>query len=273
MTGALHSGYWSDLTTTDLAEVDPEAVIALLPVGATEQHGPHLPLGTDTMINRGIVARLLERLPDEPTLLVLPTMPLGDSAEHGDFPGTLSLSAELMIGIWSELGAAVAEAGLRMLMILNSHGGQTQIVDIVAQRLRMEWGMLVARTSYFHLGTPDGLFDAAELEHGLHGGAVETSLMLHLHPELVRREALADFESASLGMVRDYEMLRPEGPGAFAWASQDLHPSGATGDATGASAEAGARLLAHIVERLIVLLKDLRRAPLSLLREGPGSVT
>ena len=269
MKGTLRSGYWSDLATTDLAAVDPEAVIALLPVGATEQHGPHLPLGTDTMIVRGIVARLLERLPEDLTVLVLPTWPVGDSAEHGDFPGTLSLSAELMIAVWSELGAAVAEAGLRKLMILNSHGGQTQIVDIVAQRLRMDCGMLVTRTSYFHFGTPDGLFDAAELEHGLHGGAVETSLMLHLHPEKVRKDALADFPPASLQMVRDYEMLRPEGPGAFAWASQDLHPSGATGDATKANAEAGARLLEHVVERLIVLLTDLRRAPLSLMRDGP----
>jgi len=265
----LSSGYWSDLTTTDFAAIDPETAIALLPVGAIEQHGPHLPLGTDTQINEAIVRRALERLPDDLTLLVLPTLAYGDSAEHGDFLGTLSPSPETLIRLWTDLGAGVARAGLRKLVIFNSHGGQTQIVDIVALRLRMDHGMLVARANYFHFGTPDGLFPGDELEHGLHGGAVETSLMLHLHPDLVRRDEISNFEPASVEMRQAFAMLRPEGPGAFAWASQDLHPSGASGDATAADAEKGAKLLDHAAERLVTLLIDLRRAPLSLLRERP----
>lgn len=265
----LKSGYWEDLATSDLGSLDPEAVIALLPVGATEQHGPHLPLSTDSVINRGIVERALARVPEDLILLVLPALPVGDSAEHGDFPGTLSLPAELLIGLWTGIGASVARAGLRKLVIFNSHGGQTQIVDIVALRLRMDHDMLVARANYFHFGTPDGLFPEDELEHGLHGGAVETSLMLHLHPDLVRQHALANFEPASVEMKQAFAMLRPEGPGAFAWASQDLHPSGASGDATAADADKGARLLDHAAERLVTLLNDLRRAPLSLLRHHP----
>lgn len=269
MSAALASGYWQNLTTRDLQGLDPEAVIALLPVGAVEQHGPHLPLGTDTLINEGIVGELLARVPEELTLLVLPTIAVGESVEHGAFPGTLTVSPELAIALWSEIGAAVAKAGLRKLVLFNSHGGQTQIVDIVAQRLRSEHGMLVARTSYFAFGLPEGLIDAQELDHGLHGGAFETSLMLHLHPELVRESEIASFTPASLAMARDYAVLRPEGPGAFAWASQDLHPSGAIGDATQASAEIGAQILAHVVDQLRLLLLDLRKAPLSLLKEGP----
>ena len=265
----LRSGYWSDLTTEDFADIDPEAAIALLPVGAVEQHGPHLPLGTDTRINEAIVRRVLERLPDDLTLLVLPTLAYGDSAEHGDFPGTLSPSPETLIRLWTELGAGVARAGLRKLVLFNSHGGQTQIVDIVALRLRMDRGMLVARANYFHFGTPAGLFSETELAHGLHGGALETSLMLHLHPDLVREDELANFEPASVEMTQAFAMLRPEGPGAFAWASQDLHPSGASGDAAAADAEKGAQVLDHAAERLVTLLSDLRRAPLSLLRERP----
>ncbi len=263
----LKSGYWADLATTDFDSLDPEAVIALLPVGATEQHGPHLPLGTDTEINRGIVERVLAGIPDDLTLLVLPTLPVGDSEEHGDFPGTLSLPAELLIGLWAEIGASVARAGLRKLVIFNSHGGQTQVVDIVAQRLRKDFGMLVVRATYFHFGTPDGIFGAEELAHGIHGGAVETSMMLDLRPELVRREAAANFRPLSLEMEGDYEILQPEGPAGFAWASQDLHPSGAAGDASQADPEKGRQLLDHAAERLVAVLRDLRRAPLSLLRE------
>ena len=263
----LKSGYWADLATTDFDSLDPEAVIALLPVGATEQHGPHLPLGTDTEINHGIVARALAEVPDDVTLLVLPTLPVGDSGEHGDFPGTLSLPAELLIGLWTEIGASVARAGLRKLVIFNSHGGQTQVVDIVAQRLRKDFGMLVVRATYFHFGTPDGIFGAEELAHGIHGGAVETSMMLDLRPELVRKEAAANFRPLSLDMKGDYEILRPEGPAGFAWASQDLHPSGAAGDASQADHKKGQQLLDHAAERLVAVLRDLRRAPLSLLRE------
>ena len=263
----LKSGYWEDLATTDLESVDPEAVIALLPVGATEQHGPHLPLSTDTVINRGIVARALAQVPDDLTLLVLPTLPVGDSEEHGDFPGTLSLPAELLIGLWTEIGASVARAGLRKLVIFNSHGGQTQAVDIVAQRLRMDFGLLVVRATYFHFGTPDGIFGAEELAHGIHGGAVETSMMLELRPALVREDQAANFRPLSLDMAADYEILRPEGAAGFAWASQDLHPSGAAGDASQADPEKGRQLLDHAAGRLVAVLRDLRRAPLSLLRD------
>ena len=262
----LKSGYWEDLATSDLGSLDPEAVIALLPVGATEQHGPHLPLSTDSVINRGIVERALARVPEDLTLLVLPALPVGDSAEHGDFPGTLSLPAELLIGLWTGIGASVARAGLRKLVIFNSHGGQTQVVDIVAQRLRMDFGMLVVRATYFHFGTPDGVFGAEELAHGIHGGAAETSMMLALRPELVRRDQAANFRPLSLEMEGDYEILRPEGPAGFAWASQDLHPSGAAGDASQADPEKGRQLLDHAAERLVAVLRDLRRAPLSLLR-------
>lgn len=262
----LKSGYWRDLTTTDLTDVDPETTIAVLPVGAIEQHGPHLPLGTDAAIAEGIVRRALALLPEEASVLVLPTQAVGDSVEHRDFPGTLQASPETLIGLWSDIGRSVARTGIRKMVIFNSHGGQPQIVDIVAQRLRMELEMMVVRATYFQFGTPPGLFLAEELEHGIHGGAFETSMMLHLHPDLVRREAIADFVPLSKEMEQRYDVMRPEGPAGFAWASQDLHPTGACGDATAASAEAGARQVGHAARTLAAVLDDLRRAPLSLLK-------
>ncbi|MGF1610352.1 MAG: creatininase family protein [Kiloniellales bacterium] len=265
----MRSGYWQDLTTEDFAALDAERCVALLPVAAIEQHGPPLPLSTDATINAGIVRRTLDKLPDEVTLLVLPAQTVGDSAEHSDFPGTLSAASETLIALWSELGAWVARAGLRKLVIFNSHGGQTQIVDIVALRLRMEHEMMVVRANSFRFGVPPGLFDEREVKQGIHGGAVETALMLHLAPELVRREAIRDFPPLAREMEQSFSLLSPQGPGAFAWASQDLNPAGVCGDATAASADKGAGLLEHISDGLVTLVEELQRAPLSLLRGKP----
>ncbi len=262
----MKSGFWDELTTTDFRDLNPEAVIALLPVGAVEQHGPHLPLGTDAAIGDGIVARALALLPDDLTVLVLPSQAVGDSLEHRDFPGTLTASSTTLIELWTDIGRSVARAGVRKMVIFNSHGGQPQIVDIVAQRLRMDLEMMVVRATYFRFGSPDGLFAADELKHGIHGGALETSIMLHLHPELVRRDALADFPTLSREMEADYDLLRPDGAAGFAWASQDLNPEGVCGDAAQATAEAGDAQLDHAAHALCTVLQDLRRAPLSLLR-------
>ena len=258
---------WQDLTTRDFAGLDPEHSIALLPVGAVEQHGPHLPLGTDSAINSAIVARARVRLGDELSLLVLPLLPVGESTEHGDFAGTLTLEPETAIALWTEVGASVVRAGLRKLVIFNSHGGQTQIVDIVAQRLRRRHAMLVARASSFAFGLPDGLLPDDEVAHGFHGGALETAMMLAIDPERVRREALRDFASLSREMAGG--ALGPERPIGFGWMSQDLNPAGACGDATLATPEIGERLLDHAAEGLAALLREMRRTPLEVLRPAP----
>jgi len=258
--------FWQDLTTEDFAALDPARAIALLPVGAIEQHGPHLPLATDTCIVEGIVARALELLPDQASVLVLPTQAIGDSTEHGAFPGTLSLTPETALKAWTEIGAAVRHAGLRKLVILNSHGGQPQVVDLVAQKLRLEQAMLVVKLNSFRLGVPPDLFDADELRHGIHGGAVETSMMLHLRPDLVRRDKLADFRPLSRDMAEDYEHLSPVGPAGFAWAAQDLHPSGAAGDPRGADAERGSALIDHLAQAVVKVLAEVERFPLERLR-------
>ncbi|WP_404384015.1 creatininase family protein [Caenispirillum salinarum] len=265
----LQSGFWQDLTTEDFATVDPERVIALLPVAAIEQHGPHLPLYTDACLNEGIVERTLELLPDERTVLVLPTLPVGHSIEHTGFAGTLSLSAETLIRMWEEVGACVARAGIRKLVIFNTHGGQGQIVDIVASRLRRDHGMLVARVNSYRLGVPDGLFPEDELANGIHGGAVETSMMLHLRADLVRTEAIERFHSLGEVLATDCAVLRTDRPAGFAWAAQDLNPEGAVGDAEDADAERGAEIVDHIARQLVELIGDVESFPLHQLRAAP----
>ena len=267
MTGLPPSGAWGDLTTQDFEGLDPEAVIALLPVGAMEQHGPHLPLDTDSAINRVVVTRTLAKLPDDLSLQVLPPLDVGDSGEHGDFPGTLALEPETTIALWSEIGAGVARAGLRKLVLFNSHGGQTQIVDIVAQRLRRDHRMLVVRANSFDLGLPAGLIDAEERAHGIHGGMIETSMMLAIAPQRVRMDKAKDFVPLSRRLARDHQLLGTEQPVGFGWQTQDLNPEGACGDASKADAETGERLLEHLAERLALLIHELRHTPLSILRD------
>jgi len=252
----LPSGRWQDLCTTDFARVDPGRTIALLPVAAIEQHGPHLPLATDALINAGIVAETLRRLPPTASVLVLPALDVGDSLEHSDFAGTLSADLETLLGLWLAVGRGVARAGVRKLVIFNSHGGQRAHVDRAALRLRVAHGLLVVRAHSFAFGVPPGLFDADELAHGLHGGAVETSLLLHLRPDLVRREALADFPSLGASLAARGGLLGAEKPAGFGWMAQDLNPQGACGNAAAASAEKGRALLDHQAARLVQLLAE-----------------
>src|SRR5690348_6022649 len=201
---------WDELTWPDFQELDRERTVAVLPVSATEQHGPHLPLSVDATINRGVLSRALELAPADLPLLILPALPVGYSVEHNAFPGTLSVGAETLQRLWCDIGRSVHRAGLRKLLIFNSHGGQPQIADIVARELRGELAMMVAVAHSYGFGEPVGLFSDAERQHGIHGGANETSQMLHLHPDLVRQDEIADFHSAAATVAQTYRELRLE---------------------------------------------------------------
>lgn len=267
---ALPSGHWQDLTTTDFARVDPARTIALLPVAAIEQHGPHLPLATDALINQGVVARALERLPASASVLVLPALNIGDSLEHTAFPGTLSADLEPLLGLWLSVGRSVARAGVKKLVIFNSHGGQRAHVDLAALRLRVAHGLLVLRAHSFSFGVPPALFEAEELAHGLHGGAVETSLVMHLRPDLVRSAQLADFPSLGAEWARRGGLVGVEKPVGIGWMTQDLNPQGACGNAARASADKGALLLDHMAASLVRLLAEVEALPLPAAAGGPA---
>jgi creatinine amidohydrolase len=257
---------WQDMTTEEFGGPGAERWIAVLPVGAIEQHGPHLPLCVDACINEGILARALELLPERLPVVVLPPMPVGKSNEHIAFPGTLTLSAETLIRLWTELGEAVARAGVRKLVLFNSHGGQPQVMDIVARDLRVRLGMLVVAYSWYAAGVPPGLFPDHEVRYGIHAGAIETSMMLHLRPDLVRMARAADFVPLMAEMAGHYRLLSPIGAGKLAWQAQDLHPSGACGDATNADAERGRQVVEHAAQALATLLEEVDRYPLANLK-------
>jgi len=260
-----------DWTDIDWTNVDREAAarwIAVLPLAATEQHGPHLPLTTDVMIGQAYLARVRELLPNTVPATFLPIQPVGISTEHIDFPGTLTLSTETALKEWKGLGESVARAGLKKLVIVTSHGGNSAAMTLVAQDLRAFCGLLAVTTSWSRFGAPDGLFPAEELRHGIHGGAVETSIMLARFAEHVRLEAIADFRPGSIEMETRYRWLSAHRPAPFAWQAQDLHPSGAAGNATLASAEKGERLLDHGARAFCELLDDVDKFDVKTLSGG-----
>jgi creatinine amidohydrolase len=263
--------FWAEMTWTDFAEADMARAIAVLPVAATEQHGPHLPLGTDTFIMEGYIEKVVERLPRELSVLFLPVQNCGLSIEHRDFPGTLSIPAATLIGAWRELCKCVHRAGCRKLVLLNSHGGNSAILDIIAHDLRAKLGMLVVLASWRRFGAPDGLFSAQEQAHGIHAGEIETSLMLNFRPDLVREDEAADFISQSVAMERDFNWLRAGRPTGLGWMAQDLSVSGAMGDAAAADAGKGEACADYGVTAFIELLQDIDGFDLTRLNEGPLS--
>jgi creatinine amidohydrolase len=260
---------WMEMTWTDLAETDTRRWIAVLPVAAVEQHGPHLPLGVDSYIADAYLSRVHELLPADLPVTFLPVQKIGQSNEHIAYPGTLSLSAETIMRIYAEIGESLHRAGLRKLVIVTSHGGNVSAMDLVARDLRVRHRMLVVTAAWHRFGYPPGTFDRAEQRHGIHGGDVETSLMLAGRGDTVRMDRAANAAAATVGMAQDFKWLSAIRPVGFGWMTQDLHGSGALGDATRATAAKGEAALCHGARGFVELLDDVHRFDLARLADGP----
>jgi creatinine amidohydrolase len=241
-------------------------VIAVLPVAAVEQHGPHLPLGVDAMIMEGCLGRVVARLPADLDAVFLPMQSVGVSIEHSDFPGTLSLSPETASRVLLDIAEGVARAGVRKFVLMNAHGGNSALISTVALDLRVR-GMLVVTCSWARFGYPDGLFSQQEQRHGIHGGEIETSLMLAFRPELVDMNRARNFPPATLDFERDFAWLRADRPAGFGWMAQDLSPSGAMGDASKASAEKGEATADYWATAFVELLRDVEAFDLARLKK------
>lgn len=255
--------FWNELNTGDFAALSPDRTIAVFPIASTEQHGPHLPISTDVTIANGMLAEVRSLLPETLDILVLPTQEVGKANEHIHGAGTLSLGAEILIPAWTAIGGKVAEAGLRKMVIVNSHGGNLDIMSIVSRELRVRFGMAVVATQWSRFGSPEGLISEHEQKFGIHGGDMETSMMLHFRPDLVRMDRAESFVSKAEEMKEHSRFLQPLPPHALAWIAHDLNPNGVVGDASLGTAEKGALIARHQAKGFIDLLQDLTAYPLS----------
>ena len=268
--------FWADLATPDFAMLDRTRAIAVLPVAATEQHGPHLPLSVDPDLVDGVVQASLAHLPTDLPALFLPTQAVGYSPEHTAFAGTLTLKAETLIWLWTDIAESVAASGVNKLVLFNSHGGQVSLMDVVARDLRARLGMLVYSVSWFNLpltdaegGDVNALFSAQEHRFGVHAGDVETSMMLALQPARVRMAAAQDFHSTSQDRAARFPILGNGKSAKLAWQMQDYHPQGAAGNAAAATAGKGQALVDAAGRALARLLVEVDQLPPDTLRTGP----
>ena len=245
--------------------------MAVLPVGAVEQHGPHLPLGVDARLIEGVVAGALPNLPTDLPVLFLPPQNIGFSVEHTSYAGTLTLSPATLIALWTELGASVARAGIKKLLLLNGHGGQVSMMDVVARELRMKHGLLVYSASWFGLvdDAANQQFCAHEHRFGVHGGEVETSMLLHLAPETVHMERAKNFASTSEVRAGKYHFIGNGRSAKLGWAIEDYNPAGAAGNAAAATAERGAVMVKSSAEGLVALLKEIHDLPADTVGQKP----
>ena len=265
----LPTKFWAEMTWRDFQSADMSQVVAVLPVAAIEQHGPHLPVGVDTFINEGYLKRAVARVPEDMPVLFLPVQAIGKSNEHIEFPGTLTLSAETVTRAWLEIGESVARAGCRRLVFVNSHGGNVPIIDIVARELRIRRRMLAVHASWSRFGYPEGLFSARERSYGIHGGDAETSLMLAFRPDTVRTSELRDFVSVAESIDKEFKQLHVTQPNGFGWMSNDLNEHGAVGEADKATAAKGEAAAERGADAFVELLRDVAAFDLGRLGKGP----
>ena len=249
--------FYTDLNQDDLP-LPPETV-AILPLGAIESHGPHLPLGTDVMIAEAIVDRAattLERADQERLAVMLPTLWLGTSDEHSATPGTLTQEAELLVTQIVSIGASIAAAGINRLVLLNAHGGNKAAAEIAALRLRTQHDMLVTYPHWSQFGLPEGLADELTGGGDVHGGWQETSIMMAIRPDLVTEDQISDFSgpAPAPGLV-------PKGKIGWGWMTDDINASGAIGRADLATPMLGAALLDHLGPALADLITAISAPP------------
>lgn len=267
------SRFWADLSSRDFAAMQTRGAaahcIAVLPVAAIEQHGPHLPLSVDTVLVDGVIAAALPHLANSLKVLFLPTQAVGLSPEHTHFPGTLTLKAETILRLWTDIAESVAATGIKKLLIFNTHGGNVGVMDLVARDLRARLNMLVYSASWFNLPLLDAqgqdvnaLFSADEHRFGIHAGDIETSMMLALDPAHVDMTQAQNFASASQARAQAFEILGNGKSAKLGWQMQDYNPAGAVGNAAAATANKGQTLVAAAGCALARLLAEMDRMPL-----------
>lgn len=245
------------LTSPEIRDLPAkDQIVVVQPLAAVEQHGPHLPVYTDSLIAEAVLSEALKRLPEGFPVWRLPLLSYGKSTEHMAFAGTVSLSADTLIHTLKEVGHSLASSGFKRMVILNAHGGNTEIVDFVIRDIRAETGLMVfALHPYLRVAPIQDGISAEEAVYGIHAGDIETSILLAIRPEWVRFDRAPRSFPAGLQAMRHPPFM---GPLTFAWLTQDIAPDGVLGDATVATAEKGGAFLAQAAIEIAELIQDIQ---------------
>ena len=220
----LPTRFWAEMSWRDFAAADMEKVVAVLPVAAVEQHGPHLPVGVDMFINEGYLATAIKRIPDDMPVLILPIQAIGKSNEHIEYPGTLTFSMETVTRAWTEIGDSVARAGCRKLIFMNSHGGNVPVIDAVVRELRVRHRMLAVHAGWHRAGLSGRhvFRGRARPWHPWRATPRPRSCSLSDPRQCAWSEA-RNFVSAAIEIEQEFKQLRVTQPIGFGWMSSDLH--------------------------------------------------
>ncbi|MGB3510672.1 MAG: creatininase family protein [Microcoleaceae cyanobacterium] len=244
------------LTWQDIEPMpDKENVVIIQPVGSIEQHGPHLPLIVDSAIATYITGQALAKLDSNIPAYALPTQYYGKSNEHWHFPGTITFTAQTLMAVLTEMAESIYRAGFRKLVFLNAHGGQPQVIEIVARDLHQKYQDFLV-FPFFAWRAPNAteeLLSLKEVELGIHAGEAETSVMLSMLPDVVRMDkAVTEYPQ---GLPED-SMLSMEGQLPFAWLTRELTRSGVLGDGKAGTKEKGDRILESITDSWVRVIQD-----------------
>lgn len=250
---------WAQLPASAFADGALSEAVAVLPLGASEQHGPHLPISTDSCIAHGMVNAVAGRLPEVSKVLFLPVLEVTNSVEHTNMPGTLSLGRDLTFKLIMELARSVHRAGVRKMVIINAHGGNVAVMVDASHAIRAELSMLCVVTNWMRLGLPDGIVEPEDKAIDIHGGQLETAIMLALRPDLVAMEKAETFTSLQEDLTKAHDLLRAYGPVGFGWMGSDLNPTGAVGDARKAKPSDGTAIISHQGDQMVRLLAEVEQ--------------
>jgi creatinine amidohydrolase len=245
---------YEELTGPEILDLVTPSSTLLLPIGAVEQHGPHLPLAVDHVIARETATAVVDSVGEALDIWQLPTLSISKSNEHAWSPGTLWYSATTMMSILRDLGRSVASTGAERLVLLNGHGGNTTLLNTALRELRLEFGL---KTFLVHPSVPPaygGVSTESELGMGIHGGLNETSVFMHLRPDLVD---LSKAERKVPEALADNRFVKFGGPVMFGWLSNDFDDSGYIGDPTGANPELGKQLFEANVSHLSAQMAEI----------------
>jgi creatinine amidohydrolase len=243
---------WTDIQ----AMPEKENVVIIQPIGAIEQHGPHLPIIVDSAIAVGVLGKALSKLDLTIPAYALPPLYYGKSNEHWHFPGTITLSAQTLLAMLTEIAESIYRSGFRKLVLMNAHGGQPQVMEIAARDIHQKYQdfMVFPLFTWRVPHIAKELLSPKEVELGIHAGDAETSVMLSILPEQVRMEqAVAEYPHD----LPQESLLSMEGKLPFAWLTQELSQSGVMGDATVATKEKGDRLLESVSNGWVRVIEDI----------------